>query len=160
MSGPAPKPTLLRIAEKQAKGTLDRQYGQHEAKPDVAIPEQHDTLKADVEALAEWERIAPLLERLGLITEIDMAAIHCYCLAWARLLRARQHLAAEGEVITTHTGASKPNPWVAIESESMKLVRAFISEFGLSPAQRARVTVDKRETGTDERAELAKRLFG
>lgn len=155
-----PKPTIIKIAEKQARGTLDRQYGQHEPKPDVAIPEQHETLTADAEALAEWERITPMLERLGLVSEIDRAALTAYCLAWSRMLRARQHLATEGEVITTHTGASKPNPWVAIESESMKLVRAFISEFGLSPAQRARVTVDKRETGTDERAELAKRLFG
>ncbi len=44
------------------------------------------------EARAEWQRLAPVLVRLKLLSSLDRAAFSAYCQAWGR------HVEAEGEL--------------------------------------------------------------
>ena len=162
MPGPRPKPTVLKIAEKKARGTLDRPLGKNEPKPDVSIPKCPELIKGDPVAYKEWKRLSVELKRLGLITTIDLAALLCYCQAFSDLHRAVRRIKLEGSIITTATGAIKPHPAVGQKNESMKLLRQFIAEFGLSPAARARVSVGDKGKGEDEQAreKLTSRLLG
>ena len=75
MAGRKKLPTNLKIL----KGTqrADR-VNPNEPMPDPNIPEAPDFLSKD--ALIEWGRITAQLFKLGLLTDIDMAALALYCL--------------------------------------------------------------------------------
>jgi phage terminase small subunit len=60
-------------------------------RPDVAIPEAPAHLGE--EARAEWDRITGHLQALGLIAEIDRAALTGYCVAWGRHVEAELRIA-------------------------------------------------------------------
>ena len=82
MSGRKKLPTNIHML----KGTFraDR-ANPNEPTPDPHVPDAPDHLSTD--ALIEWERISHQLSKLGLITEIDMAALAMYCQAWGRLVK-------------------------------------------------------------------------
>jgi P27 family predicted phage terminase small subunit len=125
--GPAPKPTALRIIEgNPGKRPLNR----NEPKPTPKIPSRPEWLNA--EAKREWSRIVPELDRIGLLTIVDRAAITAYCSAWSKVVQAERHMQEE------HTLLS---PWWTIWKDAVRQVRAFCAEFGLTPSSRGRMTV-------------------
>ena len=80
--GRKPRPTHLKILEgNPGKRSLTK----NEPKPRPVNPTQPDWLLR--EAKAEWRRVVPELERMGLLTTVDRAALATYCQAWARLPR-------------------------------------------------------------------------
>ena len=113
------------------------------------------------EARKEWKRIGIELERYGLVSKLDRAALALYCQAWARwvwaeeqLLRSvriaetkRAEIEARGETYTGGDGYTVPTPnghmtysphWV-IANKAMEQVNRYMSSFGLDPASRGRV---------------------
>lgn len=114
------------------------------------------------EARKEWRRITPQLQRYGLISKIDRAALALYCQAWARLVWAElqlqramkaceeKRLAAEakGEVWAGGDGMTVPTPnghmtysphWV-IANKAAEQVHKYLASFGMDPASRGRVS--------------------
>ena len=101
------------------------------------------------EARAEWQRITKLLKSLGRVAKLDRAALAIYCTAWARLVQAEQKVGEMGTVVKSPNGYPIQNPYLSIANTAAKQIAGMLSEFGLSPAARARLL--KRE---DERAEI------
>lgn len=132
------KPTALKQLEgNPGKRALNNQ----EPKPDVVIPECPDHLQG--EARKEWNRITTELYTLGILTNIDRAALALYCAAWADYLYASNRVDEEGDVITSIKGGKYQNPWVGIKTSAMDRVLRIAAEFGMTPASRARIKVDK-----------------
>jgi P27 family predicted phage terminase small subunit len=138
--GRPPKPTALHELE----GTLrpDR-HGRRKREP---RPNGGATAPSwlSPEARREWKRISPELERLGLLTMVDRAALAAYCEAWSRLhaatraIRAAERVADSVEVARCARRA---------EQATDKIVR-LAAEFGLTPAARAGIEVaDPRGEG-------------
>ena len=98
----------------------------------------------------EWEAKAEMLNRLGLLSEVDYDALAMYCVAVADWKEARKHL--RKGMITK----GKLNPWAHVADRAWKQMYRMQSEFGLSPSSRSRVTVSKKK-GTDEQKS---RFFG
>lgn len=141
--GPVPQPTALRIIKgNPSKRPLNR----NEPKPRPIAPSRPEWLLP--EAKREWSRIMPELERLGLLTIIDRAALAGYCQEWARYVEAERALIQEGTTFTTPSGYIQQRPEVAIAKKSLQLVRAFCAEFGLTPSSRSRMSV--REVPDDD----------
>jgi P27 family predicted phage terminase small subunit len=134
--GPAPKPTAIRILE---GNPAHRPLPANEVKPTMLMPDCPDWLPEG--AKLEWEKIAPILHRLGLLTEVDQMALAAYCTALSTWRQAQKVLDTKGLIFTTPSGYKQQRPEVAIVSRSLALVRAFSAEFGLSPASRARLEV-------------------
>jgi P27 family predicted phage terminase small subunit len=91
MSGPKPLPANVHAlrgnpSKKPLAALLD-----DVVRPEVAIPPAPAHLGAD--ARAEWERITVHLQALGLIAEIDRAALTGYCVAWGRHVEAELRIA-------------------------------------------------------------------
>ena len=136
--GPKPKPTALRIAQ----GNPGRKkINKTEPKPAPAIPYCPNHLTG--RAKQEWRRIAPILKSLGLLTELDRAALAAYCQAYATWAKAIRLIKNRGELIKTSKGYLQDNPWNWIANRSLKQMESFFSEFGLSPAARTRIEIDK-----------------
>lgn len=106
-------------------------------------------------ARAEWTRIARILFRLHVITDLDRAALAAYCSAYADYVKASNKLKTQGEVIKSAEGNGYQNPWTGIKKRSMDQMVKFGAEFGLTPSSRVRLRVD----GTDVEEEKERNLF-
>lgn len=133
--GPPPKPTALRILEGNPS---KRPLNPNEPKPPVGIPDCPGHL--DQFAKAEWKRIAPILDRLGLLTIVDGAALAAYCQTYSRWAKAEREIKKHGIVMETENGTVR-RPEVSIAREALHQMRAFAMEFGLTPASRSRVSI-------------------
>jgi P27 family predicted phage terminase small subunit len=100
-------------------------------------------------AAAEWARLAPKLQRLGLLTEIDDRALIAYCVTWARWLEAEQELRDHGMVLKGRRGAPFLSPYVKIAATSLAQLKAWIEQFGMTPSARSRVKTDPGEQPAD-----------
>jgi P27 family predicted phage terminase small subunit len=85
--------------------------------------------------------LAPKLYELGLLTELDRAALEMLCWSWSILVKASERLAAEGLTQVDRNGVVRVSPWVKIEAEAQKQLRALCAEFGMTPSSRSRIQV-------------------
>jgi phage terminase small subunit len=109
------KPTTLKVLEGNPG---KRPLPKNEPKPTIGA-EAPPWMTAPG-ARAEWERIAPRLLRLGLLTEIDAEAFALLC----------GHLADAGEQM----GLARP-----VDPRLTSEIRQFLSQFGMTPASRSKV---------------------
>lgn len=142
MAGRKPKPTELK---KLDGNPGKRPLNLGEPTPTVKKP----TCPAHLvgEARKEWNRMVKLLMALKLLTEIDRAALAGYCQAWARWIEAEKKIADDGMTIETDKGNLIQSPYVGIANQSMKQMRAFLIEFGMTPSSRSRVSVPTADAG-------------
>ena len=143
--GPTLKPAHLKALEgNPGKRPLNRTG----PKPRPTRPSCPDWLAA--EAKAEWKRLAPELERLGLLTLLDRAAFSCYCQSFAHWVQAQRVLRENGTMYVTASGRVRERPEVAIAESSLKLMRAFAVEFGLTPSSRSRFSLPEPMKDDDD----------
>jgi len=146
MRGRKPKPTKLKILA----GTRPARINQNEPTPAPTRPEIPEHL--DALARGEWDRLVPILERMGVLTEADGAALTLYCECYSKWLRARGEVQKRGllievtRTVTSKRGATiettgqvKANPAVMIEIQMARLMKEILVEFGLTPSARSRI---------------------
>jgi len=143
--GPAPLPTNI----KRLNGNPGhRPLNVAEPKPLPIAPECPSWL--DKEAKKEWKRVAPELERLGLLTKVDGTALQGYCQAYATWKQCTEALQKHGLVMETQSGYLQQRPEVSIGNKALDQVRAFCIQFGLTPSARARMTLPESGDGDNE----------
>jgi P27 family predicted phage terminase small subunit len=133
--GARPKPTALKVL--QGTDRADRR-NEHEPQTTAAIPACPDHLSG--EAKSEWERVGRLLAGLGLVTQIDRAALAAYCQAWGRWVEAEEAIKRHGVVIKSPNNFPIQSPYLAIANKAMDQMRLLLAEFGMTPSSRTRVT--------------------
>jgi len=131
--GRKPKPTRLRLLEGNPG---KRPIRSEEPDPVPTVPSCPPHLSED--AKREWERVAPLLEKLGLLSEIDRGALALYCQAWGRWLEAEEALKKYGVMVKSPNGFPMQSPYLALANKAMEQMRAMLTEFGMSPSSRTR----------------------
>jgi P27 family predicted phage terminase small subunit len=153
-TGPRPQPTKIKIL----KGNPGRRpLPEGEPEPEAKIPQCPKHL--DKEARKEWRRMSRLLFELGLLTEIDRAALAAYCVSWSRWIKAEEKLKTEDVICVTTKGWAFQNPWLSVSRAALKDMHIFLSEFGMTPSARTRVkaTPPKEQ---DPKERLARQLMG
>lgn len=156
MAGRPAKPTALKeLAGNPGKRALNKD----EPKPAQRKPSCPKHLTG--EARREWNRMAKQLFELGLLTEVDRAALAGYCQSWARWVQAEEEMRKPtfAMVTTTDSGYPVVSPWMGIANQAMKQMLRFLTEFGMTPAARSRVTVAK-ETEADPYEEFLRSKDG
>ena len=92
--GRKPKPTAL----KELEGNPGkRPLNTHEPQPEKKAPSCPKWLEP--EARKEWRRLAPYMERIGILTEADRTAFASYCQAYARWKDAEEFMTRSGQTI-------------------------------------------------------------
>lgn len=127
------KPTALKVL---AGNPGKRALPKGEPKPTGGLPKKPKMSKV---AGAEWDRLAPMLDKIGLLTQIDLTAFVAYCECFADYRRAQKDIEKYGTVILMDGGLLKKNPAVQMRNDSLRLMRQFMVEFGITPSSRARV---------------------
>lgn len=141
-AGRKPKPTAL----KKLQGNPGKRcLNGREPKPDSRLP--YCPRHLPEEAKREWNRVAKELQRIGVMTFVDRAALAAYCAAWARWVEAEKALEKEEPVVTSDKGNVYQNPWVGVARQAMKDMLDAAREFGMTPSSRSRIKVEKGEEG-------------
>ncbi len=157
-TGPAAKPTKL----KELEGNPGkRALNPGEPDPAPALLPCPAFIKGA--GRKEWQRISKELYQLGLLTPIDRAALAGYCIAWgqfeevekelARMKRSAREMARlkkknpnarapifNGMVSITSNGNAVIEPLLSVRKQAMEQMHRFLSEFGMTPASRSRIT--------------------
>ena len=140
--GPKPVPTKLKLARGSRRVT-DRL----EPKPQVVRPTRPAHLSWT--SRTEWDQIAAELERLGLLTKLDRAALATNCQAYGRWVKSEKEAAVHGLVVKTKDGNLIQNPYLSIANKAMRQMHEFLVEFGMSPSARTRVVAVPRTDPDD-----------
>lgn len=156
MAGRRPKPSHLKVVE----GTAARHpTPPHEPKPPRLISPAPKRLPADV--AAAWDGLATILDKMGVLTEADVHALERLAELHVDIIALTDTIRAEGRVYetVTETGSTifRPRPEVAMLADADRRFKAYLVEFGLTPAARSRVKADGNGGATVDPAE---RYFG
>jgi P27 family predicted phage terminase small subunit len=98
-------------------------------------------------AKQEWERLAPEVFRLGLLTIVDEAAFAVYCWSYGQWRTATEALARVAEldptfrglIVKTRHGTPVENPLYLASRQAASDMLKFAAEFGMTPAARSRI---------------------
>lgn len=94
------------------------------------------------EAVAEWKRVVPELERLGTLTAIDRGVLIRYCTAWAEWVELNDLLQTSGKLVRGRAPDSLVrNPAWLMRRDVEFTVTELGKQLGLSPAARLRAGV-------------------
>lgn len=165
--GPKPLPANVHMirgnSAKKAVGALLGEF-----KPEVEIPDFPSWIWP--EAKKEWKRISTELERYGLVSKLDRAALVLYCQAWAKMVWAERQLSramklaederakaeaagltyqgGDGLMIKTAGGNfTYSHHWV-VGKHAASEVKRYLDLFGLSPSARSRVSTSDNRQGS------------
>jgi P27 family predicted phage terminase small subunit len=148
MVGRTPKPAGLKLLEGRGNG---KDSGGREVKPVPGFtrlpPEPPDFLAGPAREM--WDQVVAELQRLQLLKPIDQAALTALCLTWERLCKAQRIVERDGMVLDTEKGPVK-NPAVMILEAASKELRAWSSEFGLTPSAEGRLGIPAPDPDGDD----------
>lgn len=89
----------------------------------------------------EWEKVTVGLQAMGILSTVDEAALAAYCVSFSRWKYAEERLLTEEILVKSSTGATYQNPLIGISNRAAKDMVKFASEFGMTPASRAKLGV-------------------
>src|ERR1041384_3815096 len=139
MGGRRPTPTRLKVL---TGNPGKRPLNADEPKPEIDIPD----CPAELGPIArgEWDRMAPQLASLRILTQLDRAALAAYCGAYAMWAEATEAIQKYGTMVKSPSGYPVQSPYVSVANRQAEIMMRIASEFGLTPASRSRiVTPDK-----------------
>ncbi len=165
--GPPPKPTKLKMLQgNPGKRALNKD------EPDPPTDQIKAPYWVTKKSRWAWNRIAPVLKQMGVLTNADVHSLALLCDAYAEYIQARDIVESRGftyesQVIKAHTKRVvaateedeekegfdplalsiiiRPRPEVAIMSDAWRRIRQMMLEFGLTPSARSRLTVGEGE---------------
>lgn len=139
-SGRRPKPT----AEKRAAGNPGkRKLGAEPVFDPALIGEPPAWL--GTQGQAEWRRIVPQLLREKSALSVDIPTLEGYCASYQLALECEAAITKQGLSWLTEKGELQKHPLLGVKAQAWKDVRAFASEFGLTPATRPKVAKPARD---------------
>lgn len=164
MRGRKPKPTNLKLLEGNPG---KRPLPANEPKPRPISPKCPAWLNREAKRL--WKKLMPELERLGLMTIINGPAFEAVCQSYATWVHCEKYLEKhgltldlerhdkEGNVIGTYV---QQRPEVAIGQKALQAMKAFCTEFGLTPASMSRISTGRGAEDDDPMERLLRGVGG
>lgn len=147
--GTKPTPTSIKLL---TGNPGKRALNKLEPKPRAAVPTAPGHLNGD--AKLEWKRVCKELSALGLLSNLDRAALAAYSQAYGRWVKAERALAkmnndADGLVIQTKSGNMIQNPLVGVANKAMGDMMKYATEFGMTPSARTRINAEQQDESED-----------
>lgn len=157
MRGRKPKP----IEQKRREGNPGKRKL---PEPLPLVPAKAELLPCPADLPADgkrlWEEVVPRLAAIGILNEVDRAALESLCVQWARGVAARRVLARQGQFALGSTGQLVEHPALGIERASAALFLRFCEQYGLTAAARARIAADVTSARGQSKRDLDEILRG
>lgn len=143
MAGPPKTPTVLRLVRGNPS---KRPINNTEPKPQKRVP---PTPKYFTKQGKYWfKRLGEELDAVGVMTTLDGKALELLVEAYTEYRHHCEVLDKAGYTYTTETDGGtliKAHPSAAMKADAWKRIRAMLSEFGMTPAARAKVNTEGPE---------------
>ena len=139
--GRRPKPTQLKVVQ----GNPGRRpLNEDEPTPERVAPMCPDHVSE--KAREVWDDLAAVLLNMGVLTEADAYAFERLAECYAEVVDCRESIEEHGRTYATRTQSGgvmvRPRPEVAMLADADRRFRAYLVEFGLTPAARSKVKAD------------------
>ena len=142
--GPKKKPTDLKILN----GTFRNDRDTEGPKPKPIKPKYPAWLPR--KAKLKWNELAPKLENLGLLREIDGEEFARYCLYTVRAREAEEDISKKGLLVPGATpGTMVKNPSVQIARDYSAAASRLADKFGLNPSSRNGLNLNEDNSEDD-----------
>ncbi len=105
----------------------------------------HCPAHLDADARTEWDRLAPILLRMDVLTEADYIALSSLCQTYSTMVKAQEQLNKTGILFKTPSGYVQQSPLIGIVNSCMEKIIMLCREFGLTPSARVRVQTNQAE---------------
>jgi P27 family predicted phage terminase small subunit len=151
VAGRRPKPIELhQLGGNPSKLSNEELSGADNPNPKKGEPEMPKGMSKA--ARREWRHIVPELMEVGVLSIVDGKALAGYCESYALWEQARTEYQKHGitfrEMFEVKgvmiAGDIKQNPAVTIANQALKTMKAFLIEFGLTPASRRNLKIEKK----------------
>jgi P27 family predicted phage terminase small subunit len=143
--GPVPSPTALKVVRGERRDRINTR------EPTVPTGDVVPPTWMGSHARQEWDRLAPILVRMRVLTQIDRDALAVYCEAVAHYEQAVQLVDQSAVLISGQRGLVK-NPAMQVARDQAAIIRAFGRELGLTPSSRSEMVngaTDRPQPGDD-----------
>lgn len=157
--GPQPTPTkVLKL-----RGSRLARKRERRGEPELPSGMPKRPSRVEGERLDVWEAAARLLNEMGLLTPADGIALEMLADCVCRYRRVVAVLEAGGETyeFATEAGGTvcQQRPEVAIATNLAKLILSLTDRLGLTPAARARLSVERNDPALSEDERLLLQLI-
>jgi len=147
MPGPKRKPTNLRVLEGNRS---KRSLPENEPKPRPIAPDKPNFGK-NRSASAHWDRLSEVLDAMGCHTEADGDALRLLCLELATVDMCERKLQSVKSIVyVTSNGSEAPTAWLKQRREASKAAEGWMARLGLTPADRSKIEVKKRDDEAED----------
>ena len=143
-----PKPTSLKLV---TGNPGKRPLPKNEPMPKTPVGDPPQELNDD--GLAEWHRVSKELSALGMITGFDRQSLLMYCVAYQLWVDALRKVNASGAMLRSPKGFPLQNPYLAVVNKQAEIMIKLASDFGFSPAARARIGIALEDKSRSDPAE-------
>jgi len=147
---PGKKSTTLKVLQ----GTHRSDRAKNEPQPLPIAPKPPRNLPKS--ARRYWRELAPRLERLGLLREVDGPAFADFCLCLARLDAAERDIEERGLLVPGERSMVK-NPSCQLAREYRAAAQKWAVQFGLDPRSRTALDIPRGRDEKDEFEEFLNR---
>lgn len=142
--GPKGKPTNVRLLH----GDRPSRINHHEPQPPAGEVEPPEDISDAARQV--WDRLAPQLERVGVLTPWDVDSLRVFCDAVVHNRQASRLVAQSSVLIKGRKDALVKNPAMQVVRDTADTIARFGDRFGLSPAARSQIVMgtparDERE---------------
>lgn len=139
--GRKPLPTQIKILQ----GTEESRINRREPRPAPLLPRCPSQLSAH--GKRAWRVFAKMLTDCGIAKQTDAVALELLCSAYAEYLEASDKVRSAGPVWIEKGEGKIPkfaySPYWAVANRAWDKVKAMLTEFGMTPSSRSKITVDK-----------------
>ncbi len=158
------KPTALHKLNGNPSNLKD--LGKYEPKPAPVVELPAPPSWMNTEGKKVWKRLAPQLERLGLLTVADIESFTAACQSFGLWVECERYFRKKDPKTGQRVGrtyeytnrAGETNtivrPEMKIAQNALTQWRGFVSEFGVSPAARTHIEVKGLENNNDPMEDL------
>jgi P27 family predicted phage terminase small subunit len=128
---------------KLLKGIRPDRINHSEPQPQpIKLVPPHYVIK---EARKEWYRIVPMLDKMGVLGNVDTAALVVYCNTWARYMEVENLIRKGGMITSSEKGVGiYVSPYIRISNECVRIMYRLLTEFGATPSSRSRIKADQQ----------------
>ncbi|MBF3951906.1 phage terminase small subunit P27 family [Burkholderia pseudomallei] len=140
MRGTKPTPTALKLVRGNPG---KRALNDAEPTPAASMPDAPPPDWLSAAARKHWPAIARQLQGAGLLTVLDETALGMYCEAFSRWKEANDNVVKYGTVVKSKHGYPIPSPYLQVANQAYAQLTRLLSEFGMTPSSRSRVSVSK-----------------
>lgn len=160
-----PKPTALKLL---AGNPGKRPLNKREPKPPPGAPDPPEGMSEAERSV--WDQLVPRLAEIGLASTIDGRVLSRYCHFYVLWRRAADFVSENGTTFTIRAESKRegqPGRVLGVREwpqagESRKLHQILLvieREFGLTPAARTRIQLEKSMTATETDDDRKRRAF-